>query len=188
MLDIGWSELFVVGVIALLVVGPKELPALLRTIGKYLGVLKRQAREFRDQFDEAIKDSEFEQVKKDFEELRSDATATVRDATRDIEDEMRELDEDIDKVGRDVNRELKKTPDRDDDFDDDAVTAADEEADWLDEYNKAVLEAEAEKTKAAEGAGATQDGKSNATARSADTPSGPTGRASSVTEKAEAAT
>ena len=55
MLDIGWSELFVVAVIALLVVGPKELPAMLRTIGKFAAMIKRQAQEFRAQFDDAIK-------------------------------------------------------------------------------------------------------------------------------------
>ena len=45
MFDIGWTELVVIGVVALLVVGPKELPALLRTIGRYMGMVKRQANE-----------------------------------------------------------------------------------------------------------------------------------------------
>ncbi|MEL6872331.1 MAG: Sec-independent protein translocase protein TatB, partial [Pseudomonadota bacterium] len=47
MLDIGWTELLVIGVVALLVVGPKELPGLLRTIGRYVGMIRRQANEFR---------------------------------------------------------------------------------------------------------------------------------------------
>ncbi|MEM1305883.1 MAG: Sec-independent protein translocase protein TatB, partial [Pseudomonadota bacterium] len=47
MLDIGWAELLVVGVVALLVVGPKELPGMLRTLGKYLGMVRRQANEFK---------------------------------------------------------------------------------------------------------------------------------------------
>ena len=45
MLDIGWWELLVVGMVALVVVGPKELPTLLRTIGHYVGMAKRQADE-----------------------------------------------------------------------------------------------------------------------------------------------
>ena len=47
MLDIGWAELFVMAVIALLVVGPKELPAMLRTIGKFIAMIKRQAQEIQ---------------------------------------------------------------------------------------------------------------------------------------------
>ncbi|MGI9411978.1 MAG: Sec-independent protein translocase protein TatB [Hyphomicrobiaceae bacterium] len=133
MLDIGWSELFVVGIIALLVVGPKELPALLRTIGRYMGMIKRQAAEFRAQFDEAIKDSEFEQVKKDFEELKSDAQATVREATQDIDDEMRELDD----VRRGVDRDLSNA------LRDDAKAADNDDADdWIDEHNQTILEGE----------------------------------------------
>ncbi len=137
MLDIGWSELFVVGIIALLVVGPKELPALLRTIGRYIGIIKRQAEEFRNHFDEAIKDSEFEQVKKDFEDLKSDAQATVREATRDIDDEMRELDD----VRRGVNRDLS------DALEDGSKSTKDGDVDddWMDEYNKTILEDEQRK-------------------------------------------
>jgi sec-independent protein translocase protein TatB len=71
MLDIGWMELMVVGIVALLVVGPKELPTLLRTIGRYVGMAKRQADQFRAQFDEAIRDSEFEDLKKEMDDLRS---------------------------------------------------------------------------------------------------------------------
>ncbi len=71
MLDIGWMELMVVGIVALLVVGPKELPTLLRTIGRYIGMAKRQADQFRAQFDEAIRDSEFEDLKKEMDDLRS---------------------------------------------------------------------------------------------------------------------
>jgi sec-independent protein translocase protein TatB len=71
MLDIGWMELMVVGIVALLVVGPKELPSLLRTIGRYIGMAKRQADQFRAQFDEAIRDTEFEDLKKEMDDLRS---------------------------------------------------------------------------------------------------------------------
>lgn len=79
MLDIGWAELLTVGVVALLVVGPKELPALARTIGRYMRVVRRHASEFRAQFDEAIKDTEFEEIKKDFQDLKSTAQQAKSD-------------------------------------------------------------------------------------------------------------
>ena len=58
MFDITSSKLLILGIVALLVIGPKDLPALLRTIGKYVGIIKRQAAEFRAQFDEAMRESE----------------------------------------------------------------------------------------------------------------------------------
>ncbi|MGF1650537.1 MAG: Sec-independent protein translocase protein TatB [Hyphomicrobiaceae bacterium] len=79
MFDIGWAELMVVGVVALLVVGPKELPALLRTLGRYVGLVRRHANDFRRQFDEAIKETELDQLRKEVDGLRSDATKTWRD-------------------------------------------------------------------------------------------------------------
>ena len=54
MFDITSSKLLILGIVALLVIGPKDLPALLRTIGKYMGMIKRQAAEFRAQFDETL--------------------------------------------------------------------------------------------------------------------------------------
>jgi sec-independent protein translocase protein TatB len=85
MFDISWTELMVVGVVALLVVGPKELPALLRTIGRYAGMIKHQAAEFRAQFDEAMRESELEQLKKEVENAGRDMAATVREAGRSVE-------------------------------------------------------------------------------------------------------
>ena len=51
MLDIGWSELLLVAVVAVVVVGPKELPQLMRTFGFYAGKLRRAASDFQRQFD-----------------------------------------------------------------------------------------------------------------------------------------
>ena len=134
MLDIGWSELLVVAVIALLVVGPKELPAMLRTIGKYIGIIKRQAQEFRTQFDEAIRDSEFEQVKKEFEELKSGAEETIRDASRDFENEVQDLND----MGRDIDRDLHKSL-----SDDETDKTGTDSLDWADEHNRSILDSEA---------------------------------------------
>lgn len=105
MFDIGWSEIVVVGVVALLVVGPKELPALLRTVGKYMGMVKRQAGEFRAQFDEAMRETEIEQLKKDVENVKSEFETSMRDAERSVETEIsdakREFDQAADRVKSD---------------------------------------------------------------------------------------
>ena len=97
MFDVGWQEILVVGIVALIVVGPKELPTLLRTVGKYLGVIKRQASEFRAQFDEAMRESELDQLKKDVENIKADAENTLRDVERTVDSEIgsvkRELDD-----------------------------------------------------------------------------------------------
>lgn len=71
MFDIGWTEMLVISVIAILVVGPKDLPAMLRTVGQFVGKAKRMARDFQSQFDDAIRDSDFDEVRKSFEDLKS---------------------------------------------------------------------------------------------------------------------
>ncbi|MEQ8825140.1 MAG: Sec-independent protein translocase protein TatB [Filomicrobium sp.] len=88
MFDIGWSELLIIGVLALIVVGPKDMPALLRTIGKYLGIIRKQASEFRAQFDEALKETEFDQIRQDMAGLKQDISSTVHQASKQIEKDL----------------------------------------------------------------------------------------------------
>ena len=88
MFDLTSSKLLILGLVALIVVGPKELPMLLRTIGKYMGMIRRQANEFRAQFDEAMRETELEQLKKDVEGMGRDMEATVRDAEAIVEREV----------------------------------------------------------------------------------------------------
>lgn len=63
MFDIGWTEMLIVGVIAILVVGPRELPGMLRTFGKTIGQLRRMAGDFQRQFDNALKEAELDEVR-----------------------------------------------------------------------------------------------------------------------------
>jgi sec-independent protein translocase protein TatB len=70
MLDIGWSELLMVAVVAVVVVGPKELPKLMRTFGFYAGKLRRAASDFQRQFKEAMVESEVEEVRKNIEAIQ----------------------------------------------------------------------------------------------------------------------
>jgi sec-independent protein translocase protein TatB len=58
MFDIGWSEILVIAVVAIVVVGPKELPRMLRTFGKTMGTVRRTANDFKRQFDEALREAE----------------------------------------------------------------------------------------------------------------------------------
>lgn len=71
MLDIGWSELLLIGIVALIVVGPKDLPALFRTVGQYTGRARSMAREFQRSLEQAADESGVK-----------DASRTIRDVTR----------------------------------------------------------------------------------------------------------
>ncbi len=81
MLEIGWSELLLLAVVAIVVVGPKELPAMMRAFGKTIGGLKRTANEFRAQFDEAVRQSELDSLRAEVESVRRiDPAAPIRTA------------------------------------------------------------------------------------------------------------
>jgi len=68
MFDIGWSEMLVVGVVALVVIGPKELPAALRTAGRMVGKARGIASEFRQHWDDAMREAELDEIRKKAEE------------------------------------------------------------------------------------------------------------------------
>lgn len=71
MLDIGWSELLVVAIVAIVVVGPKDLPKLMRTAGFYVGKIRRTAEDFRRQVNAAIAESEADEVRKNLEAIKT---------------------------------------------------------------------------------------------------------------------
>lgn len=75
MLDLGWSEILVIGVVALIVVGPKDLPRMLRTLGQYTAKAKGIAREFQRSMEEAARQADIDElkdVKKDLDDMRED--------------------------------------------------------------------------------------------------------------------
>jgi sec-independent protein translocase protein TatB len=72
MFDIGWSELLVIAVVAIIVVGPKDLPKLMRGFGHYAGKLRRAAADFQRQFEEAMRESEIEEVRKAIESVKAE--------------------------------------------------------------------------------------------------------------------
>jgi sec-independent protein translocase protein TatB len=69
MFDIGWTELLVIGVVALIAIGPKELPGVLRTVGQMMGKVRRMASEFQGQFQEAMREAEMEDLKKQIDSM-----------------------------------------------------------------------------------------------------------------------
>jgi len=74
MFDIGWSELVLIGVVALIAIGPKELPGVLRTVGQWMGKARKMAAEFQGQFQEAMREAEMADLKKSFDEVREAAS------------------------------------------------------------------------------------------------------------------
>ncbi|MGR3715349.1 MAG: Sec-independent protein translocase protein TatB [Thermohalobaculum sp.] len=85
MLDLGWSELLIIGVVALIVVGPKDLPKMLRTLGQYAGRAKSIAREFQRSMDDAARQADIEElheVKKGLDDMRSAQHKMQRDLSQ----------------------------------------------------------------------------------------------------------
>lgn len=80
MFDLSSTKLLILGVVALLVVGPKDLPVLLKAIGKYVAIIRRQADEFRAQFNDAMRETELDKIKQDVEAMGRDLKNTVSDA------------------------------------------------------------------------------------------------------------
>ena len=67
MFDIGWTEMLVIAVVMIVVVGPKDLPKMLRTFGKTTAKMRSMAGDFQKQFNEALKEAELDDVKKSVE-------------------------------------------------------------------------------------------------------------------------
>ena len=74
MFDIGWSEFVLIAVVALIAIGPKELPGVLRTLGQWMGKARKMASEFQSQFQEAMREAEMADLKKSFDEVREAAS------------------------------------------------------------------------------------------------------------------
>jgi sec-independent protein translocase protein TatB len=79
MFDIGWSELIVIGVVALIAIGPKELPGVLRMVGQWMGKARKMASEFQGQFQEAMREAEMADLKKTFDDVKDAATGFTTD-------------------------------------------------------------------------------------------------------------
>lgn len=87
MLDLGWTELLLIGIVALIVVGPKDLPGLFKSVGRFVGKAKGMAREFSRAMEDAADDSGMRDIQKT---IRS-ATNPVGSAMDGVKDAARSL-------------------------------------------------------------------------------------------------
>ncbi len=97
MFDISWSEFLLIGVVALIVIGPKELPAVMRTLGQWTRKVRGMATEFQNQFQEAMREAEMTDLKKQVDDLAQDVKNF--DPLKDVRDH-------VEGVGEDVKRSL----------------------------------------------------------------------------------
>ncbi|MCU0885620.1 MAG: Sec-independent protein translocase protein TatB [Beijerinckiaceae bacterium] len=78
MFDIAWSEMLVIGAVALVVIGPKDLPKALRSVGEAVGKIKRMASEFQGQFNDAMREAELHDLKKQVEDVGGSVQAATK--------------------------------------------------------------------------------------------------------------
>lgn len=74
---IGFSEILLLGLAALIIIGPRDLPMMMRRIGQFVGKGRRMAREFQAAFDDIARQSELEELKKEISELRRSNAMTA---------------------------------------------------------------------------------------------------------------
>lgn len=99
MLDLGWSEILVIAIVLIIVVGPQDLPGMLRNFGRIMSKLRGMAGEFRSQLDEALKEADLEDVKKTIDDARKlNPTHSLREAMNPIR-----------QAGEDIRSDLQKT-------------------------------------------------------------------------------
>lgn len=101
MLDIGWTELLVVAVILIVVVGPKDLPPMIRAFGKMTKRLRQTAGEFRAQFDEALREAELDDLKNSVNDIRSlNPANTIRETLNPLRQMGQEIKSDLERSTR----------------------------------------------------------------------------------------
>ena len=100
MFDIAFSELLLIGVVALVVIGPERLPKVARTMGVLFGRLQRYVSQVKADINREMELSELSKVKSEFE-------GAARDFQRDIESKVQEAERDIQEVESDIDRQLR---------------------------------------------------------------------------------
>ena len=109
MLDLGWPELLVVALVLIIVVGPKDLPAMLRTFGRTTRKLRSMAGEFRSQFDEALKEAELDDVRSVINEAQSlNPKNILKDVVDPIAEVGNEIKSDLNKTKADIDKSMNE--------------------------------------------------------------------------------
>jgi sec-independent protein translocase protein TatB len=99
MFDISWTEFLLIGIVALVVIGPKELPGVMRTLGQYTRKIRGMAADFQNQFQEAMREAEMADLKKSVDDLAQDVKSY---------DPLKGAREDVEAIGKDLNKDLSK--------------------------------------------------------------------------------
>jgi sec-independent protein translocase protein TatB len=101
MFDISWTEFLLIGVVALVFIGPKELPGVMRTLGQYTRKIRSMAAEFQGQFQEAMREAEMADLKKQVDDVAHDIKSY---------DPLKSAREDVENIGKDLSKDFEKKP------------------------------------------------------------------------------
>jgi sec-independent protein translocase protein TatB len=105
---IGYTEIFVIAVVAIIVIGPKDLPRVLRAFGKTVAKMRGMAREFQGHLDSAMKEAGLDEVKKEISNLKNiDPTAPVK---KDVVSEAKKQEDDFKKLFGEVPQAPSASP------------------------------------------------------------------------------
>jgi len=99
MFDISWTEFLLIGVVALIVIGPKELPAVMRTIGQWTRKIRSMAADFQRQFEQELRDSEFADLKKQVDDVQQNIKNY---------DPLKDVRSGVDAIGKDLETSLER--------------------------------------------------------------------------------
>jgi len=102
MFDISWTEFLLIGVVALIVIGPKELPAVMRSLGQWTRKIRSLAADFQNQFHEAMREAEMADLKKQVDDMASGVKQY---------DPLKEVRTDVEAIGKDLDNSVK-APDK----------------------------------------------------------------------------
>ncbi len=148
MLDFGWQELFIIGILAIIVIGPKDLPRVLKTVMQWVRKVRRMAREFQSGVDEMVREAELDDIRQDLKKISStgDLKKTISD-TIDPTGELDSIRKDMDRTAKDATRDDGK------DAEEEESPFKNKSGDELraliekEKQKKAMLEAEEERTR-----------------------------------------
>jgi sec-independent protein translocase protein TatB len=101
MFDISWTEFLLIGVVALMVIGPKELPGVMRTLGQWTRKIRSMAADFQNQFQEAMREAEMTDLKKEVDDLAKD----IKDY-----DPLKDVRADVENAGKDIEKSFETAP------------------------------------------------------------------------------
>jgi sec-independent protein translocase protein TatB len=101
MFDISWTEFLLIGVVALIVIGPKELPGVMRTLGQWTRKVRGMAADFQNQFQEAMREAEMTDLKKQVDDMAHDLKNY---------DPLKDVRSDVEAMGKEFESSLEHKP------------------------------------------------------------------------------